>query len=346
MKIGIVLTAYNSDDYISQVLRPWLELRKKYNILISCNSGMFKDCYDLGFTNKNKNTLDILINSDLDFLVTTNGNNSLDEDYSRNVCLSFLKKNNCDIIWVLDGDEEYSILDIENIIRYISEFPNYIAYSIEFKNYTIRLSYFFKGFKKPVIYRNNFNGGVSHFTFDTYIQYNDGTHVNNDSVWHQIPKNISHIRHFSWLETDSRTFEKIEYQNIRYAGEENSRCAWKNNDGKLSFNHKFFKDRNLELPILFKEGNKISYDFELKYSRNENRLYIEWVNRNMDIEVVVCNSDNLNQKYVYEISCVKNIIYFIDCPVFVEQNLKSITVQVLEKNELIHSEELILSFEN
>jgi len=345
MKIGIVLTAYNVDDYISQCLRPWLELKKDYNLLISCNSGMFKDYHQLGFKEKNENTTSILVNSKLDFLVTTNGENSLDEDYSRNLCLSFLNRNNCDIIWVVDGDEIYSKNEIKNILDFIIKNPEHSSYSIEFKNYTFHYPYFTKGFRKPVIYRTNFNDGISHFTFDTYIQYNDGTHIDNILKCCPIPKSICFTNHFSWLESDTRTLEKIKYQNIRYFGEEHSRCAYMIKNHELKFNNKFFTDRGMEIPILYKESNIISHDFEIKYSRSESRIYIDWILRNMNIEVIISDGNNSNKSTSHFLSCNQGYIYFIDNDLLKEENLNIICVQVIENNKTIHVEELILNLE-
>lgn len=34
MKIGVLITAYNCDDYIKNVLEPWLELRDELNLIL------------------------------------------------------------------------------------------------------------------------------------------------------------------------------------------------------------------------------------------------------------------------------------------------------------------------
>ena len=103
MKIGILLTAYNCDDYIEDCLYPWFEIKDKHDIVISVNSGMFSDYYTLGIPYRNKVTLEKLTNYDIDFLIATKGKNLLTEDESRNFSLEFLKKQNCDLIWIIDG---------------------------------------------------------------------------------------------------------------------------------------------------------------------------------------------------------------------------------------------------
>ena len=61
MKIGVLLTAYNCEDYIDDCLEPWLKLRDEYNFVIACNSGMFKDYLELDILEKNEGTLNKLI---------------------------------------------------------------------------------------------------------------------------------------------------------------------------------------------------------------------------------------------------------------------------------------------
>ena len=92
MKIGVLLTVYNCDNYIDAVLEPWFKLKEKYNMVFAVNSGMFKDYVSLGIPYRNQPTLDKLSKWDFDFQVTTKGTNLLGEDDSRNTCLDYLKK--------------------------------------------------------------------------------------------------------------------------------------------------------------------------------------------------------------------------------------------------------------
>jgi len=177
MKIGILFTAYNCDDYIEDVLKPWLELRDELNLILVANSGMFSDYVKFGFEEKNENTLQILINNKLDFLVTTNGKNLLDEDSSRNVCLEYLKKLKCDLLWTVDGDEVYSKTEIKNIIQHIKENLEPDVYLVQFKNYTLKYPYWADGFFKETIYWMNRYGGINKFFFDNVVDYNDGTKI-------------------------------------------------------------------------------------------------------------------------------------------------------------------------
>ena len=91
MKIGILLTCYNCADYVDRCITPWINLMDRYNFIFACNSGMFRDYFNLGIAENNQETIEKLIKHKLDFLVTTSGRNLLDEDSSRNLSLDFLK---------------------------------------------------------------------------------------------------------------------------------------------------------------------------------------------------------------------------------------------------------------
>ena len=70
MKIGILLTCYNCESYVDRCIEPWTKLKDRHEIIFACNSGMFKDYFDLGIPENNKGTLEKLISHQLDFLVT------------------------------------------------------------------------------------------------------------------------------------------------------------------------------------------------------------------------------------------------------------------------------------
>ena len=118
MRIGILFAIYNCENYVDDCLKPWFNLKKTYDITMSCTSGMFKPYLELGFKPKNKGTLQKLIQYDIDYLISTGSNSLIDEDQSRNNALNLLKQNN-DIIWIVDGDEFYTENQIINIINFI-----------------------------------------------------------------------------------------------------------------------------------------------------------------------------------------------------------------------------------
>jgi len=344
MKIGLLVTAYNCEKYIKDCLQPWLNLRDTHNIIISANSGMFKPYKDFGFEEKNDVTLKILNDSKLDFLITTSGNNLLDEDSSRNTCLDYLNKQNVDLVWVVDGDEIYTERQILDIIDFIKENENYNSYFVQFKNYTLKYPYFTKGFARETIYKTNVGGGISHFHFDVYITYNNGktNHDLNKGIY--IPKDIAYVEHYSWLSDDSRSYEKITYQENRFSGPEGKRCAFTIIDDKLAFNKEFWENRNLNVPNLNVLHTPYSYDFELSYHQNENTLYIDWITREMNIVIKIFNINNKEKLSKYSMNLIQGIKYYVVPPEWLinDVNFEGFNIEVWENDNIIHKEDILL----
>lgn len=340
MKIGVLITAYNCDDYIKNVLEPWLELREELNLILVANSGMFSDYIKFGFKEKNEKTLKILMDSKLDFLVTTNGRNLLDEDSSRNVCLDYLKKLNCDLLWTVDGDEIYSKTQIRDIVQHIKENSEPDVYLVQFKNYTLKYPYWVDGFFKETIYWVNRYGGINKFFFDNVVDYNDGTKITQTNNHYKIPKNISFIEHYSWLSSDTRSKEKVVYQNSRFFGNENERCAFTyNKNNELEFNKQFWKSRNLQIPILHETLSIHSTDFELDYNRKNKTIDINNCKFNKIYFFEVWDTKN-NLIYSTELNLSKDINFFI-YPGSIDVN-EFLKIIVKHENIICHEEKLIL----
>ena len=113
---------------------------------------------------------------------------------------------------------------------------------------------------------------IHSFYFDNDISYNDGT-IFADKKSIIIPKKIAFIDHYSWLDLDSRTIEKIQYQNNRFIGEEGNRCSFIYN-GKLRFNQNFYQKRGIQIPVLHETLTAHSFDFELSFDRAANTIHI------------------------------------------------------------------------
>ena len=308
-KIGLLLTAYNSENYINSCLDPWVKLKEKYNIEIAANSGMFSDYKALGFENKNQGTLDKLNQYKFDYFIKTDDQNLLDEDSSRNKCLNYLiNEQNCDLIWVLDADEIYKGLEIENIINYVNK-NDALYYSVNFKNYIFTKDYS-SDYSPPRIFWTNRNSGIKKFHFDNYITYNDNS-VSEAFPHHEIPKNIAYVDHYSWLAEDSRTKEKIIYQNKRFAGEENAKCAfvWDNNYDCLLFNEDFYQKRNLQKPFNYEPPKYLFITAHL--STGGSPKYLEWLikktkKQNAKIKVIEWNL--YSDAYIVQRNSIINMI--------------------------------------
>ncbi len=308
-KIGLLFTAYNCENYINSCLDPWIKLKEKHNIKIAANSGMFSDYKDLGFENKNQGTLDKLNQYKFDYFIKTDDQNLLDEDSSRNKCLNYLiNEQNCDLIWILDADEIYKELEIENIINYVNK-NDALYYSVNFKNYLFTKDYS-SDYLPPRIFWTNKNSGIKKFHFDNHITYNDNS-VSEVFPHHEIPKDVAYVDHYSWLAEDSRTKEKIIYQNKRFAGEENAKCAfvWDNNYNCLLFNEYFYQKRNLQKSFNYEPPKYLFITAHL--STGGSPKYLEWLikktkKQNAKIKVIEWNL--YSDTYVVQRNSIINMI--------------------------------------
>ena len=118
------------------------------------------------------------------------------------------------------------------------------------------------------------------------MTYNNGKRLEELNNFTYIPKDVAYINHYSWLSTDSRSAEKVIYQNQRYNGPEGKRCSFSIENNELVFNKLFWEDRNIEIPILHEEDNVFSYDFDLTFSRRDNCLYISEIKKEQTLKLL------------------------------------------------------------
>lgn len=344
MKIGLILTAYDCERHIRDCLKPWLNLRNTIDLIISANSGMFKPYKEFGFKEVNDTTRQILNDSNLDFLITTGGDYLLDENSSRNMCLDYLKRQNVDLIWAVDGDEIYTEEQILNIIDFIKSTPENYSYFVNFKNYTFKYPYFTKGFHRETIYKTNVCDGISHFHFDCDVTYNNGKKCVELNKGIHIPKNLAFVDHYSWLSNDYRNHRKVIYQEDRFEGPSNKSCAFRVDGDKLFFNKDFWHYRNLQIPNLNIEYHPYTHDFELTFDNNKKYLFIDWISRDMNIIVKLFSLNNLTLNENFTLNCTKGIKYFISpSSNFFEKDFKGFGIEVWENNFLIHREDIYVN---
>jgi hypothetical protein len=279
MRVGVIFTIYGCEEYVDRCLKPWFDLSSEFNFIFTVTSGRFKDYVDLGVPDRNYNTLKKLVEWEFNYMSITRGDKLLDEDSSRNRCLDFLKPYNCDLIWLVDGDEFYTEKDIRNIISFVNSTPEAEAYSIWLKNYTIKIP-LFSNFLRPTLYRNRAFGGIARFYFDSYFSYADGIHQINDVEKIAIPPEFAFIEHNSWLPSQS-TKDKIKYQEKRYCGPNGdfplkARCSfvWNEEYNKLDFNRDFYSFYGLQIPVLKEMGQVYSFKFNLDFNRENITILI------------------------------------------------------------------------
>ena len=350
MKIGILLTCYNCADYVDRCITPWINLMDRYNFIFACNSGMFRDYFNLGIAENNQETIEKLIKHKLDFLVTTSGRNLLDEDSSRNLSLDFLKKQDCDLLIYLDGDEIYTEKQIISVLDFVESNPSYDQYGVFFKNHTIYEGLFLNNFLRKSIYWMKRYGGINKFHFDSeFFYHEDNANYSNTT---NIPREVAFVEHYSWISDDPRTQSKIQYQNMRYVGPlgnfpENLRCSyiWDKERDKLEFNKDYWtSEGKTQVPMLRENtGKKYTFDFELDFDRNQNVLNI--LNYKAVGAHLFTVNDNKGEKiYSDYLDLMEGINYWIAPSSYRffdhETDLTYLEIEVSKEDHVIHSERL------
>jgi hypothetical protein len=316
MKIGVIFTIYNCEEYLENCLQPWFDLKSEYDFVFTLNSGRFNDYIELGIPDRNGPTLKKLIDWEFDFMIATRGNNLLGEDTSRNLCLNYLKPLGCDLIFLVDGDEIYTKKQIRDILSYIESKPDVHGFSLYLKNYTIKYPLFTGHWHRPTIYRNNIYGGLGSFYFDSYFGYADGIHGIKDIAVEPIPRGIAFIDHFCWLPTQM-TQDKIAYQNKRYHGAnfefpEGCRCSFEWGDNGLEFSKTFWKCREIEVPALSEYPSPIKDpSIFLSFGRSENKIFVCSENDIQNCKIIVKDKNNGDYLNEFSMDLIKHVQYWI-----------------------------------
>lgn len=317
MKIGVLFSAYNCASYIDRCLEPWLKLKKEFNLILAATNGRYilspYEAEDM----KGSHSLLKLLGKDLDFLLNSCGDNRWTEEQGRDYMLKYVLDQEVDLVWVIDCDEIYTEKNIRDILFYIQKNPGPDCYNLYYKNYAFKYPYWTSDFNKTVIYWTNRKGGLRSFCFDCDLSYNDGTMLNivGDVNVHTINKQVALIEHYTWLSDDPRTKDKIHNQDIKYKGEKGSRCGYVyDKNDKLTFNELFYKDRNIQLPLIYKTLIDDFYICDIEYDRASNVIYFKNIIEkdfytisvfDCDDNLLYCCSADLKQDYF--IGTTKNL---------------------------------------
>jgi hypothetical protein len=255
MKIGLLACGFDCEENIDKVLKPWVNLKSKYDITISfvnCQFSEYSKFYgeeevkDPNWLERHKNSIDYFFS----ILPAS-------EAEARNCALAPLIENNVDFIWLLDCDEFYTEEMIESIIKFIS-YDKFIAwYKLSFKNKVFTANqYLQEPFTPPRIFRTS----VGKFKLDKLSWDNDFTYKAGDkevshlTLGHQtVPAKVAWIPHESWLNT-LKNKKKIEYHHAHF-GQGNCSYAWCEENG-LIFNESYYNRYGLPFPVVLTENSQ------------------------------------------------------------------------------------------
>ena len=135
IKIGIQMLAYNCKEAFPRLIEPWAKLKDEFNFKFWVNSRQFRIYEEMGSEDVNAETLEML-RTDYSQLIDCLSvpEKTLSDDETRSLSLEYFKKEEVDLIWILDADEFYTEEEIRNAIKYVQENPQYDWYCIRFKS--------------------------------------------------------------------------------------------------------------------------------------------------------------------------------------------------------------------
>lgn len=255
MKIGVLLCAYQCEEHLEKVMAPWVCSQKSHDIVISSISCLFKEYQNMSFDKDNSKTK-ALISRYVDsgaIEFAFHPDEVLTEADARDKPLKYLLNSGCDFVWLLDGDEYYTTEQINKIIKFVEaqKFVNW--FGLNFKNIVFDGDVYVDGFCPPRIFRVNIGQlfKLDSFYWDNDVVYKSLTRSEHimytDLANINIPKNIAHIWHMTWLNNE-KSKRKVAYQTAHFG-----HCSYKWNDvtNKLEFDESFYKNNNISIPKLF-----------------------------------------------------------------------------------------------
>lgn len=252
-KIGIIFAGYNTEEYIDESIKPWIEARANklmgYEFVICAVSVPFLEYKDEPFKDGTTEALkDYYKNFKIDHLITEPIH--IREHEARDLALQYLLKQNVDIVVLWDSDECATQEQIEEILIKV-ELDKWTSwFSIQYRNFAFdKNTYLAEPFTPPRIFRVKTSScKLLAFAWDndpTY-QTENGKGISYKELPTKLIRN-SPINHYSWIgETAKR---KIEYQKNHFGGS----CSYRWDDiNGLSFNEEYYKKLGQKVPEVMK----------------------------------------------------------------------------------------------
>ncbi len=251
-KIGVLFCGYRSKDTVKDSLVAWEKV--SFPIDVVSISVPFKEYEDMEGCQNDDGSIEIIQSCPWARKVITEPK-FISEAEARNLALQELLKNQPDFIWLQDADEIPTVTELENIYKFIQDWPS-VSYNLNYKNYfgDYENKTWVDGFCPPRIFRTKLGVKKIHRVFwDNDISYLNefGNEISyKDLASYSVSREVAHIRHLSWLNQGAKS--KINYQNLHF---QNSGCSYKWDEEKqeVLIDYDFFKVRNLPAPIIYKD---------------------------------------------------------------------------------------------
>lgn len=260
MKIGCLFCAYNCDHSIDEVLKPWLEVKRRATpdqFILSFSYGQFKESADLfgaatieypAWYDRHKANVD-------HFQLLP----PLSEAENRNAALRPLLEAGCDLIMLVDAQDEYfTVAQIDEIFNrvHLEKFVSW--FSVPYRNFVFdRNTYLAENFCPPRIFRTKTNGwNLIDFYWDNDIRMGSSCFEFNKSCektcsYKDLPTKlikVEPVRHDSWL-SNSISRGKVKYQMAHFG---RSGFKWNEIEDRLEFNEEYYQKLGQKIPEVIK----------------------------------------------------------------------------------------------
>lgn len=246
MRLGVVVSVYNSINFLSEFLSPWIKARKELDIKIVFVDAKFKNFE--GESNSTDGTTEYLVEKLNCGLIDYYGHyfHDKEENEVRNIGINMLLQMGCSHILSSAPDEIFTIDQIKYIYNYIQKDEFIAYYRLNYKNYIGNKDTFIRGFCPKRIWKVNLTAyKLKGLRFDDDAEYQGAITRDiqpDDNFAQRVIPNVE-INHYTWLNNETSR-KKIEYQTKR-----GWICSYKWKDGKVVFNPEYYKDK--PLPVVY-----------------------------------------------------------------------------------------------
>jgi hypothetical protein len=264
LKIGCIYVGYQCEDLLARSLTPLTAARATklggHTWTICAVSVPFVG-FDHGGASLDATRdllRDTLTEGYIDCLIADEPPVPLKETEARGQALQWLVAQGCDTLLQWDADEIATELDLLRITSYVELNPWTPWFRLSLRNAVFTADqYLIEPFTPPRIHRVTAGGyTVTAFWDDNNVLYRnikcpDHLKRDIDLASMTVPKEISWIRHESWL-SNARSKAKIRYQLDARLWPECS-FRWDEETDQLRFNEAYYAARGLSLPEVARE---------------------------------------------------------------------------------------------
>lgn len=249
-KIGIIYTAFNTDEYLDRSLDPWVAARRAgkdggaHQFLISAVSVPFVGFDSIKVDDTPARLNERLRANEIDHLISDR--TPMRETDARGEALRWLVQRGVDATIMVDSDEMWIPEQIAAVLSFVEATPLVTWFKVSFKNRVFTLDqYLVAPFTPPRIHRV-IKPRAMGFWDDNNVYYEDhGTQRRDiDYASMTIPQSVAWVEHLTWL-SDDRSRLKSEYQRRRWGS---SSFKWDYVSNCLEWDQDYFLRHGLSFP--------------------------------------------------------------------------------------------------